>query len=49
MWDFLEPFENAWEFYVNRDDILEELVGKSAQFATRHSVRFIGYTLEGHT
>lgn len=45
LWDFLEPFENAWEFYVNRDDILEELLTQSAQFAKRHSVRFIAVTL----
>jgi hypothetical protein len=43
LFDFLEPLENLWEFYTKRDEIMEEMISRSADFAKRRSVRFIAY------
>lgn len=37
--DPLEPIELLWELYVNRYEILDELVAKVSSFARRNSVR----------
>jgi hypothetical protein len=37
--DILEILENAWEFYCERDQIMEEMLKRGAEFAQRHSVQ----------
>lgn len=39
IFDPLEPFELAWEFYCKRYEILDELLVKLAGFSKRHSVK----------
>ena len=36
---WLEPLESAWEFYINRDEIMEELIGRAFQFARGNSIK----------
>uniref|UniRef100_A0A7S1GMF9 Uncharacterized protein n=1 Tax=Cyclophora tenuis TaxID=216820 RepID=A0A7S1GMF9_CYCTE len=38
----LGPLENAWEFYVNREEIADELLQQGIKFAQRNSVRALG-------
>ena len=42
--DPLEPFEMLWEFYCNRYEILDELLGKALEVSKRNSVRALAVT-----
>lgn len=41
--DPLEPVELIWEFYVNRYEILDEMLSSLSQFTRRHSVQAAFY------